>query len=78
MGMPTDISVSDLKAWARMHFEERLRGERLTAQFERWASGELGQDYMFQIDMRLNDAVAAFIRDPANRAKLDAARGRDT
>ncbi|HUU59117.1 MAG TPA: hypothetical protein VMZ50_06205 [Phycisphaerae bacterium] len=76
MAVPTDIRVEDLKAWARIRFDEMLRGERLTSQFQRWADGELGRDYMFKIEMVLNDEVAGFVREASNRPKIDAAKDR--
>lgn len=78
MAAPTDIRVEDLKAWAMVRFREMLRGARLTGQFQRWADGEIGKNYMFKIEMVLNDEAADFVRSPANRAKLDAEKLRAT
>lgn len=69
MSKPT---VDDLKRWALRKFRERLRGRRLSEQFERWVSGEMGRDYTFQIEMTLDDDTARFFNDPANREKLRA------
>lgn len=71
MSKPT---VDDLKRWALRHFREMLRSQRLTEQFQRWADGELGRDYLFNIEMRLNDDTANFFEDQDNRKKLKAER----
>lgn len=71
MSKPT---VDDLKRWALRHFREMLRSQRLSEQFQRWADGELGRDYIFNIEMQLNDETANFFENPDNRKKLKAER----
>lgn len=68
------VRTEDLKRWAMIKFRAMLRGKKLTEQFERWAVGELGRDYLFRVELRLNDEAATFVSDSANRAQLDAER----
>jgi hypothetical protein len=62
--------IEKYKRWAMMKFREMLRGIRVTDQITRWASGEMGDEYRFRLDIAMNDEARKFIEDPANAEKL--------
>jgi len=68
--------VNDVKRWLLRGFRETLRGQFLTGEIQRWLNGECGPTYTFEAPPRivLDERTANFIREPANRAKLDAER----
>lgn len=63
--------INQFKRWALMKFREILRGARVTEQIRRWASGEMGPEYRFQVDIALNDETRTFIENPENKARLE-------
>lgn len=68
--------VNDVKRWLLRGFRETLRGQFLTSEIQRWLNGEVGSTYTFEAAPRvvLDERTLNFIRDPVNRAKLDAER----
>jgi hypothetical protein len=63
--------IDRYKRWAMMKFKELLRGARVTEQIQRWASGELGTDYRFLVDIVLNQNAKEFVENPSNKEKLN-------
>lgn len=58
--------INKYKKWALIQFRRMLRGNRITEQIQRWAVGELGPEYRFQIEFVFNDEAANFVNDPRN------------
>lgn len=72
-GVERPVSPDQLdkaKKWALMKFREMLRGQRVTEQFKRYLSGELGPEYRFNVEMVVNDEMYKFIGDPKNAERL--------
>jgi hypothetical protein len=63
--------IDQFKRWAMMKFREILRGARVTEQIRRWASGEMGPEYRFRVDIALNEEARTFIENPENKARLE-------
>jgi hypothetical protein len=66
--------IERYKRWVMMKFREILRGARVTEQLMRWASGELGEEYRFRLDISLNDETKKFVDNPENAEKLNQER----
>lgn len=63
--------IDRYKRWALLKFREMLRGARITEQIQRFASGEMGADYRFKVDIVLNAEARQFVENPANKEKLE-------
>ena len=70
----SEEEVRKYKQWALIRFRKMLRGERISDQIKRWASGEMGPEYRFQIEFSFDDEAANFVGDPRNKTVLDKER----
>ena len=70
----SEAELQKYKQWALIQFRKMLRGNRITDQIKRWATGELGAEYRFQIEFAFNEEAANFVNDPRNSEVLGAER----
>lgn len=73
--MSRQASVEDIQKWMLIKLRQAIRGQRVRSNIERWLSGELGKDHEFpamNFGAHLGDEAVSFVRDPRNRAALDA------
>lgn len=70
----SEAEIRKYKQWALIQFRKMLRGNRITEQVRRWATGELGAEYRFQIEFAFNEEAANFVNDPRNVEVLGSER----
>jgi len=66
----SEEEIRKYKQWAIIQFRKMLRGDRISDQIKRWLSGEMGQEYRFQIEFAFNEEASLFVTDPRNAPVL--------